>query len=298
MSTGHVVYLVLAHTDPEQFRRLRAALRDDPVVIHLDAKVGDPRPFLASDVAPVRDRLDVRWLGYTAVEATLRLLRTAVTEFPDAGRFCLLSGDSYPLRDASTIRDYFAQHDAVEFINIRPMPTPDKPLSRITHYWHEHDPRGGRSAKWFGRLHKLAPQPWRRNLGDLRPHAGSQWWAISRAAVDHVLAEVERRPEYVRLMRRTKVSDEHFFHALLGGACVLDLRPSFMYVDFRPAQPSPMVLSDIAHVDHWASLRLRETDAYGEHDLLFARKFRSGVSDELTEQIAARLWPLARQMSA
>ena len=74
--------------------------------VHIDRKV-DPAPF-AQALAAMRDvhfvePVRVNWMGFSIVEATLRLMRAARRQGYD--RYSLLSGQDYPIRSNSSIAD-------------------------------------------------------------------------------------------------------------------------------------------------------------------------------------------------
>jgi hypothetical protein len=115
---GTVAYLILAHAADEQLRVLTNALLSDRrsrVYLHLDAKVLDLN-WIESMICPrfvlIEERTALNWGGYSIVEATLRLLRTALSD-PTNRRFVLLSGSCFPLR---------AVHEVNDSIRTLPMP--------------------------------------------------------------------------------------------------------------------------------------------------------------------------------
>ncbi|MFY0407329.1 beta-1,6-N-acetylglucosaminyltransferase [Solicola sp. PLA-1-18] len=306
MSTSDVArpricFMVLTHAAPAHLARLVEALGEegDAVVVHVDGKV-DEAPFrrAAPDAHFVAERVRVRWAGFSTVQAMLNLLRTSRREVPDADHYWLVSGDAYPLRSVAGLRAHLAAHPGAEYLSLVPMPSVEmeKPLSRISHPYLEHDPR---KHPWLHRLvlavHLRLPRPYKRALGGLQPWCGSPWFTFTADAVDHVLRETDARPEYVRLMRRSFCVDEHYFQTLIGSSSFLSrCRPSLQYHDFRPdgdlprpAQIAPRHVDELAaFVDH------PPVDAYGEREYLFARKFNDGAP-EVVDLVRDRLWGLS-----
>jgi hypothetical protein len=235
------VFIVLAHAQPVQFRRLASSLVDHGrVVAHLDAR-SPIDSFLAPGVDFLADRIVVRWGGFSIVDATLRLLRHAVND-SSCSHVVLLSGDSYPLVAPADAVAHLRSNDD-NYINLLPMPAPEvgKDLTRITRYYFEQTPREEslRQRGWWvlNRMVRRNPAPAFRGL---TPHCGSQWWALTRDAALWLLAELERRPEFVKFCRHTALPDEHFFHTLLANSPFVDsLRPAVFYADFSgPVQPA------------------------------------------------------------
>ena len=92
------VFLLLVHADPQQAKRLLRRLA--PVgrcVVHVDAK-SDVSAFRIDDprVSYVSDRVDVRWGAISQVEATLKLMRTALgqCDASQVSHFVLVRGIS------------------------------------------------------------------------------------------------------------------------------------------------------------------------------------------------------------
>ncbi|HBP90928.1 MAG TPA: beta-1,6-N-acetylglucosaminyltransferase [Nitrospirales bacterium] len=91
-----IAYLILAHHMPEHLPRLVRALNDRGVDfdIHVDAKT-DMTPFLgcaAPNVHFVAPRIPVKWGRWSLVEATLALMRQALSRRVPYDYLVLLSG--------------------------------------------------------------------------------------------------------------------------------------------------------------------------------------------------------------
>ena len=81
----HIAYLISAHNDPEQLKRLVEALGDNAwCFIHIDKK-SDIRPFIESlksiegdRIHFIRERTDIRWGTFLQVEYQMALLNAAL----------------------------------------------------------------------------------------------------------------------------------------------------------------------------------------------------------------------------
>jgi hypothetical protein len=288
-----VCYLILAHAHPGALRRLLGALKhaESRAVVHVDARA-DLDAFDRPDgTIWIEDRAKPFHHGWGIVDATLRLLRTA----PQADRYVLLSGDSYPLRSQERIREVLADQDA-EWMNLLPLPAPQakKYLDRLEGYYPPHDPRGSSVVKFAAlATRRLLPRrDWRAALGDLEPWCGSQWWVLTPAARAHVFSEMDRRPDFVQFCRHTRTPDEHFFHILLASnqSFRRQIRPGVMFADFSE-MPGPALIAD-RHVENWQRAGLAFTDVYGDHpEPLFARKV---LDANVARRIQADVWPLSQ----
>jgi hypothetical protein len=296
---GVIAYLVLGHRAPKQVAALTGLLTSagDIAVVHVDQRV-DVAPFHEAlerqpSTALARDRVAVRWAGWSMVEATLSLIRQALDDHPETQRLVLLSGDSFPLRPPEALRGFFADRPRTEFLNAVAMPSValGKPLSRISNFHVEHD-RDSRLGAAFEGLHRMAYRPgFRRALGGRRPMAGSQWWALTADAARLLLDTCEQEQRLMKLMRHSAVPDEHFFQTVLGNSALSDnLRPGLMMTTFSASSASPDTIGP-ADVKQLACGGLRVIDGYGVRDLLFARKFDPARPD-IVEAVRQHIWPL------
>ena len=92
----NIAYLISAHTDPAQLRRLVLALHADAeYFVHIDAK-SDLSQFAAvlslPNVHYIEDRVDVRWGTLREVQYQMSLIRVAVTFPRHFDRIFFLSG--------------------------------------------------------------------------------------------------------------------------------------------------------------------------------------------------------------
>ena len=297
----NVVYLVAVHRNAAMYGELLGALSPARVITHVDAKV-DISPFAGMatkhpNVRFTQRRVDVKWGGWSQVDATLVLLSEALPEASDEDYIVLLSGDSYPLRTQAAILHYFHGRGGRQFLQAVPMPVPRASreprrefgsLTRISQVMLEYDREIGPDlmTKIVNRLPLY--RPFRRALGGRTPYTGSQWWAITGAAARWVLAAAQWDRRFVRLCRTSAVPDEFFFQTLImnspHGAAV---SPSLMYVDWaRRAGNSPALIDE----DSIAELRHRAAASDPADAVLFARK----VADpRIARAIRDQVWPAA-----
>ena len=117
-----IAYLILAHIDPEHIARLTnklTRLKDNDVYIHIDKKI-DIAPFESllkknKQAFFINERVALYWGGYSAVTATLHLLRDAFKESV-YDRYVLLQGLDYPLMSNQEIIDFFKRNSDIEFV--------------------------------------------------------------------------------------------------------------------------------------------------------------------------------------
>lgn len=262
-----VAYLLMVHQKPEQVRRLLSALPpESPVFVHVDRRV--PRHVYDSLAAlrATRPFTLVRrhrcyWGRIGMVQATLELVRAAITSGIDWQYASLLSGADYPIASNDAIEEFLAANAGSEFMSFWDM-RGENPWSSAPGRMQSVS-RVERRHLGAGRL--IVRSPWiRRMPGGLRPYGGSQWWTLSRAALQHVVRFVDRHPRYLRFMRGVFIPDECAVQTVLGNS------------RFRPA----ITGDDLRHVD-WTRPEGPYPAVFGAEDApalrasgkLYARKF-------------------------
>ncbi len=224
---ARIAYILLTHKDPEAViaQALRLTAAGDYVAIHFDRRAGAPayariRTALQDNPAVVfaGRRYSCGWGEWSLVAATLAALTAALTHFPQASHFYLLSGDCMPIKSARYAHEMLDADEAdyiecVDFFTsdwIRTGLKEERVIYR--HLFNE-------------RKHKrlfYAALDWQRRLGlrrrppaDLQLMIGSQWWCLRRRTVATLLAFCARRRDVIRFFRTTWIPDETFFQTLV-----------------------------------------------------------------------------------
>ncbi|WP_092948395.1 beta-1,6-N-acetylglucosaminyltransferase [Roseateles sp. YR242] len=286
----------MAHTAPVHLRRLVESLRhpDACIFIHIDAKA-DAAPFLSLTAPNVRfcdqrDRVRVHWGDYSQLEATYALMRTALAASEHFDRLVLLSGMDLPIRPAAELHRFFEEHATAEFINLVQIPNvaANKPETRLTDRWF----RPTLPGKILRRLvrHGVLPssRDYRPAFGDLKPFAGSQWWALTRACSEHVLAQVAARPAWVRFIKGTSCADETLIQTLVGNSrFAANAVRALTYTRWRPGASSPDMLGREDMLQLLQQPEHPASSVYGGGPIVFARKFDEATSAEALELMRA-----------
>lgn len=225
----NIAYLILAHTDPTHLKRLIGRLSfHSQIFVHIDRKT-DIRAFdveaYPAHVMFLKERTNIRWAGYSMVEATLSLIREAMASERDFSHLVLLSGLDYPLRGAESLYRFFnahAEHEFIKYIDMRS--SPDHYLLQVQHkhfrdYVFLHNSNAGILPGKV--LMKLAASlrlknPW--DTARVIPYFGSQWWALTPRCCQYMLDYVSGNPGFVEMNRQSFSPDEHFFHTLVGNS--------------------------------------------------------------------------------
>ncbi len=281
-----IAYLISAYRQPALLRRLVERLSGDgaSILIHLDAKIDAERYF--SGMRDVLARPEVHlvpatrcdWGRFGHVQASLNGIRLALERRVPFEHLVLLTGQDYPIKPVSTLREHLAGHPGSCFLEYHRLPRPGWPqdggLERMQR----------RSVTALGRRwrfpNRVIPLPPKRRIPlGLVPYQGSSYWWLSRACVEHVSDFVADHPEYVRFFRSAFAPDESFFHMI-----VLNSRFAEVVVDddLRFAEWEP-------HALHPATLTEGHFEALRASAALVARKFDLEVAPRLLDRVDREL---------
>lgn len=257
--------LFLCHESPRVVaRRLAASFFQHPdvkVYIHHDAAGGPARREELRALLPaglqfafVADPVHCRWGEYSLVEATRRLMETALADVAfEAGHLLLLSTSCVPYRPLSSLQAFLRGRPGVEFIqanDIRQGQWVKAGLEseRYQYYY----PFNYRTQR---RLFEWATER-QREFGIRRPlpqgvsvHFGSQWFCLTRASAAGVAAGLNH-PAWRRWLRWSWIPDEFAVQTLVAQLCPRSAiaNHNLTYYEFD-AQGQPLVL-DNGHLPH------------------------------------------------
>jgi hypothetical protein len=277
-----IAYLILAHNTPNHLQRLINALNSDSsnFFIHIDKKsnLDEYSNIRGKNIYFIQERISVFWGDFSQVEAILILMQTAHSNPNNFQRFVLLSGSDYPIKSTSYIEHFFDRNRDNEFMNLVSMPSEKagKPISRLTtynpHFMQIKIPNIVK--KIFMKLNVLLySRDYKKHFQNLNPYAGSEWWALSREACQYILTFTKKETNIVNFFKNTICPDESFFHTILGNSDYKrNLIRNLTFTDWSAGGSSPENMTD-KHFDLFKASHIVPKDAYGNGEILFARKF-------------------------
>lgn len=277
MRPVRIAYVVSAYKNPGHLSRLVHRLHTGPdtrFLLHVDSKTDEAthramREGLADFDVTYLPRHACHWGGFGHVRASLKGIDAIVRGGDDPDYVILLSGQDYPIKSNTAIREFLERGEGRSFFLHFPLPTENWShggLDRLRD-WH---------LRWRGPHIRL---PLRRKLPDgLRPWGGSAYWIVSRSALRAIAGYVAEHPEYVRFFEHVDIPDELFFQTILlngpeAERCV-DFRLHYTVWSREPA-PAILIRDDFPQLE--------------ESTCLFARKFDEAVDAEILELIDERL---------
>jgi core-2/I-Branching enzyme len=275
-----ICYLVLLHHKFDQALRLvrRLAGPDTGFVFHIDSAADRTRvvAFRAAlqSVSPVLYAPSVRsiWGGYPLALAIVRCVQVAAGQTERFDRYVLLSGQDYPIAGQTQIAEFFAQHPYGEFIEAFPLDVTDADAPGWSPYY-----RFRRYHLWLGKRQFVLPV-FRKRLPPLPLFHGSSWWALTRAAVQHLAEQFESHGRLRRYLRTSFLVDEAYIPTLVMASPLASrvTGDNVTYAEWTPTSGP-----------HPKTLRLDDLQPLLTSAKLFARKFDAAVDESIMNELDA-----------
>lgn len=286
-------YILLAHKNPAQVKRLIERLNNQPCEIFLHLDLGMPaarhQEFLDSlqGIANIHllHRHFTNWGSIRLVLATLEGVRAVLSDAPDCEYALLISGQDYPIQPLTRLYDFLERSQGNSYLEYSPLPNPiwrdHGGWDRINSWHYDFAIRNNLLRVWVkNKVNHLLNilRPKRKFLPGYQPFGGAQWWCLQRRCLEHVIHTVRCRPDILRYFSAVRIPDELFFHTLLLNS---PLRQSIInrkltYVDWD-GPPYPRVL------------RSDDLPSLTASDCFFARKFDMTVDIKVMESLASTL---------
>jgi hypothetical protein len=295
MSSEQIAFLILAHGDLEHLEHLVHALPDgSPKLIHLDAKATNvPMHGAWPQTSFVTPRLETYWGGFSLVDATCRLLQTALSQ-RCLQRFVLLSGSCFPIKAQSYITEFFERRRDRQFIkSIRILGSNAHYEGKLQRYWisEEKFARIGVPGRLFRKILSRATtrlsKPLRRSHAALSARYdvafGSQWWSLTRSCAEHVIDVYDTDRELNRFFSFVFAPDEMYFHTIVANSSFQDSRRRFEPFEGRGTWRMANHHIIDPSLARWFTVA--DFDEIAASPMLFARKVRSLDGRELRRKL-------------
>lgn len=269
-------YLILTHKNPSQLSDLINTLQDgnNYFFVHIDKKV-DIGPFVKEEflipenVFFCEERVKVSWGGFSQIEATMNMIKLFVSTGIHVDYVHLLSGQDYPIKSNTIIKDFFRHHKGFNFINFFPIPnncwSGNGGMDRLTYKWLI-DESGYERALFLVEVQKQRGMT-RIYPSGFKPYGGSQWWSLTNECIKFIEEICTPHTLLYDFYRNTYIPDEMYFQTVLMNShfkktlCNNNLR----YIDWEQGPEYPRIL-------RFEDLQLLKTSTY-----LYARKFDDAI---------------------
>jgi len=285
-------YIVLAHRYPEQLLRLLQRLDDNnsAFFIHIDKRASISDFYiLNSNVLKNKihfiDREVGNWGGVGIVKATLKGMKSISKSKINFDFISLISGQDYPLKSNKEIDRFFALNEHKIFIAHRRLPTSswnNGGMDRISKYYFgdrlNPDSKSRFLMNHINRFTFKFDFLKRKLPNGIKPYGGSQWWTISRYALDYILHIVQKDPSLLKFHRFSLLPDEMFFQTLFANSEDTFIKENLVndnlrFIDWSNPNEMPSIF------------RKKDFNVLTESNKMFARKFDSVVDSGILDVI-------------
>ena len=287
-------HLILAHRDPSQLARLISALDSKAdFFVHIDQKsdISEFRDCLSSpNVYPTPTTMPVFWAGFSIVEATLLLIRTALAR----GRYerlTLLNGLDYPIKSTAEINSTLLDNPSREYIrffDVFEASDPQYHQSAAGYHFHD-NPRilVNRFFNFRQQAEKLLQPVRRPPLKGIRHCFGHMQWALSGDCAQKLLEMVDADPRFARFYRFSFAPDEHFFHTLVANSAYCASAGGVE--PFQSSGTAKMANLHHIHPSLDKTYTIDDFDELSQSTKLFTKKLTTKDSLSLIERIDGEL---------
>lgn len=306
-------YIILAHKNPKQVRRLVEKL--DSIncnfYLHID-KSTDISPFVdeLSHIEKVYFLPDERreatiWGDIGLIKATLNSLEQILADGRE-GYCILLSGQDYPIKSNDAIESFLTNNPQTNFISTFPIPSErwaDDGMHRLVSYkvnisnrrehfvllssifekgfYTKKNLKGILSLIISGKFQFLKKIFKTRTIpGYIAPFGGEHWWALPVETVGKILNFLKHHPDYYTYHKDTLLAEEIFFQSIVmhlsGHDPEMIIEPTLTYVNWERKNvvlPVTFAKSDLDEI--------REQP----ENMLFARKFDTDIDENILDLI-------------
>ncbi|MGK6352914.1 beta-1,6-N-acetylglucosaminyltransferase [Parapedobacter sp. DT-150] len=278
MRTAH---FIITYTDPRLTERVikRMDHPDFDFYIHVDKKVAiEPYRYLQDlgNVFFIRDRVDVKWAGYSTIEATFNGIREICEKKEMYNYINLLSGQDYPLKSAFELADFFKTNEGKEFLLYYDYNKwPEGHLRYQRYFLSDYSFKGRHLIEKV--INGVLPK--RKMPYGFHPYGLCMFWMLSPAAAQYVVDTLENDLKLRRFFFYTWASDEFLFQTVLMNSPFRDqvVNNNYRYYDWSARGPHPKLLVDT------------DFEKIRKSKMLFSRKFDIGKDERILDLIDKEL---------
>jgi hypothetical protein len=273
--------IITVYKQPKLIELLLRAMQHEGFhfYLHIDKKVDIkdyeylfqfPNTFL------VKTRVDIKWAGYSMVEALLAGMNQALESGIQYDFINHISGQCYPIKPINQIYNFFDQHKGKNFLSCEPAPNAwwNDARTKYQHY-HLHDFGFKGNHRLADFLTMVLPK---RKLPFAYTLYGSPlgaYWMLSNKAAAYIVDYLDKNKRVSNYFKKTWGCDEYLFNTIIMNSAFKQdvINNNYHYIDWSKGGASPKVLT----VDDFELFK--KTDAF------FARKFDLNIDAQILERI-------------
>ena len=299
-------YLIIAHKNPEQLRKLLKLLDDyrNDIFILMDkkSKFFDENAYIEKVCKESKivflDRMNICWGGYSQVKAEILLLESAIKFGGGYTYYHLISGQDLPLHSQDYIHSLFKKYDGYEFLTFvgDSIYKRNRPIERVSYYYPAMDiPTNNQTIKKYLRSFQnriLIPlQKFihinRLRGSDLEIGYGSNWFSITNQFAKYI---VENKFLIQKYFSSGYCVDELFIHTLVLNSQFKD--KVFIIDGINDKKEDRQ--GNLRYINWWAGnpkvWRIEDKEELLEaktRGYVFSRKFDEEVDKEIVDYIVS-----------
>jgi len=271
--------LIVTYTSPQQTKRLIDKLNNGSFdfYIHLDKKVdinSHKELFDIPNVFFVKDRVDVKWAGFTIVKATFNGIRQIMASGIKYDFINLMSGQDYPVKSAEYISEFLAANAGKQLIKAWDFETEwAEALLRVQKFHLTDTIFKGRYV--VQSLLNKAVKKRKTPIGLRFYGTNSTFWTLTPECALYVTNYVEEKRSLRRFLKYTWGSDEFVFQTVIMNSPYKDsvVNNNYRYIDWSAGGSRPKTLLTEDYEKIIAS------------DNIFGRKFSIEVDENILDLI-------------
>lgn len=272
--------LLQCHKSSKQINYFLEALQHHDIYcfIHVDKKSNISEEITKSKniiILPDEMRVDVQWAQYSQVEATLNLLKFAMSKC-DFDYYCLVSGQDFSITSPEKILNFLEQGKNANYVNLF------ESLNNGAGHSNNYDKRNQifypnwilnkkKSTRILRRLWVAISGGYnhtfkffiKKQLKNTKFYFGSSWWCIHKDFANYIFEYLKCNSYYEDFFRSSCCADESFFQTLLMNSPYRDTRKDYLhYIDWSQGGSSPKNLTcvDFDHIINSEKLFARKID--------------------------------------
>lgn len=299
-----IAYLILAHTDPLQLKRLVTSLYVSDSTfffIHIDAKQNICPFQTALQNIPncifIKKRITVNWGGYSLCMAEKELLKESIRFNPICDRFILLSGLDYPLWSNTEMLDEYSKNPNKLYIkayNLSSINEPKKIPQRIqTYHFRDLSFPNATLRKYIiaglMRMMNVLPIKKKRTIQFDNKiwniWGGSQWFNLTRECAIYVLSVMKNNKCVCKYFKTSLAPDELMIQTIIFNSSYKVYAEAF---DENGVYPGLVDTSYTHYIEYNGAQKVFTENDFEKlimSQKMFCRKIQTGKSEKLIELI-------------
>lgn len=296
-----IAYLISAHTDPIQLKRLITALNIENVTsffIHIDKKV-NIKTFTdlisGNNIFFIKNRIKTNWGAFSQCKYQIALIEACLNNPLKFNRVFFLSGLDYPLWSNNRIINFLSQNKEKEFImgmNLTNCNYPPKMQTRVKLYHFRDIPINNSFLKRaiYGGLRELLKiigitknNFINCNNTKLDVYCGSSWWCISNECLNYVFQTIQTNKAITHYFKTCIAPDELLIQTIVFNSKFAE--KALLYKGEYPGLVGLTPLHYIEYTNKIATYSEKDFNKLIASDKMFCRKLQTGISDKLMDKI-------------